>query len=372
MKDIVFHIPRGLRGYTIVQQAIIGRMVVLSQKGAKTVYYSTEDAKRDGFKRAFTDSVRQLKEVLEIRKGFRGCRQINVLQVLEMDSCIYINVPVSIMQRDDLNFAEKIVFGRIYTQTKQGTEKIKLTTSMIVNELGLADRTVKTYLKHLADLKLITAQNEFNGFANERFVSVNVDELEAHVSAESAPTILRNLHQQNYEICTNSFTDSALSSSMLQEHILQEPLLQECKKQKQEVITKDNSYPLSSTECEIYFSDYIQKYAHTNPALQMVNVPFEASQFFEYWSGRDWKDNKGKKVKSLKGRVATWIGRNIEKYERQLKRSNPMARLKSFEQLCDENGHLPNPFGFREDAKVLGFNDKDDEDEQPLNDELPF
>lgn len=372
MKDIVFHIPRGLRDYTIVQQAIIGRMVVLSHKGTKTVYYSTEDAQRDGFFKTFNNAIKQVDSLLEIKKGFRGCRQINVSQVLKMDSCIYINVPVSIMQRNDLNFAEKIVFGRIYTQTKQGTEKIKLTTSMIVNELGLADRTVKSYLKHLADLKLISAQNEFNGFANERFVSVNVAELEAHVSANSAPTIFTDLHLQSSRICTNNIHEFAPSSSMLQEHILQEPLLQECKKQKQEVITKDDSYPLSSVECEIYFSDYIQKYAHTNPALQMVNVPFEASQFFEYWSARDWKDSKGKKVKSLKGRIATWIGRNIEKYERQLKRSNPMARLKTFEQLCDENGHLPNPFGFREDAKVLGFNDKDDEDKQPLNDELPF
>lgn len=353
MNDIVFHIPRGLRGYTIVQQAIIGRMVVLSHKGAKTVYYSTEDAQRDGFCKTFNNAIKQVNNLLEIKKGFRGCRQINVLQVLEMDSCIYINVPVSIMQRDDLNFAEKIVFGRIYTQTKQGTEKIKLTTSMIVNELGLADRTVKTYLKHLAELKLISAQNEFNGFANERFVSVNVEELEAHVSAESAPTIFTDLHSQNSRICTNNIHDFAPSSSMLQEHILQEHILQE-----------ENGFPLSAEECEPYFEEYVQKYSAKQPYLLMMNIPAIASQFFEYWSNNDWKDSRGKKVKSIKGRVATWIGNNTTQLEREYRRNNALANLHTYEQIKDSNGNVPNLLAVREEEKILGF--------KTINDDLPF
>ena len=353
MKDIVFHIPRGLREYTIIQQAVIGRMVVLSRKGTKTVLYSGEDARRDCFPRAFTDVFKSLGNFLEVKKGFRGCRQIKVLKVLQMDSCIYINVPVSIMQRNDLNFAEKIVFGRIYTQTKQGTEKIKLTTSMLVNELGLADRTVKAYLKHLAELNLISASTEFNGIANERFVFVNVAELESHVSANSAPTVLRNLHQQNYEICTNSFTDFAPSSSMLQEHILQEHILQE-----------GNGFPLSAEECEPYFEAYVQKYSAKQPYLLMMNIPAIASQFFEYWSGNDWKDSKGKKVKSIKGRVATWIGNNTTQLEREYRRNNALANLHTYEQIKDSNGNVPNLLAVREEEKILGF--------KTINDDLPF
>ena len=144
MKDIVFHIPRGLREYSIVQQAVIGRMVVLSHKGANTVLYSTEDAKRDGFTQTFNNALLALKNFLQIKKGFRSCRQITVSQVLQMDSCIYINVPVSVMQREDLNFAEKMVFGRIYTQTKQGTEKIKLTTYQEGSWLKILEKNNKT------------------------------------------------------------------------------------------------------------------------------------------------------------------------------------------------------------------------------------
>lgn len=363
MKDIVFHIPRGLREYTIIQQAVIGRMVVLSRKGTKTVLYSGEDAKRDGFPRAFSDVFKSLSNFLEVKKGFRGCRQIKVLEGLQMDSCIYINVPVSIMQRDDLNFAEKIVFGRVYTQTKQGTEKIKLTTSMLVNELGLADRTVKAYLKHLAELNLISASTEFNGIANERFVSVNVAELEGHVSANSAPTVLRNLHQQNYEICTNSFTDFAPSSSMLQEHILQEHILQE----------QEHAFPQSAEECEPYFFSYIEKYKLKQPYLETMNVPAVASQFFEYYSSNGWKDSKGKPVKSIKGRVATWIGNLTIQLEREYRRNNPLANLKTYEQIKDANGNIPNLLAVRgEDEKLLSFTT--DKDDLPLciNNELPF
>lgn len=363
MKDIVFHIPRGLREYSIVQQAVIGRMVVLSHKGANAVLYSTEDAKRDGFTQTFNNALLALKNFLKIKKGFRGCRQITVSQVLQMDSCIYINVPVSVMQREDLNFAEKIVFGRIYTQTKQGTEKIKLTTSMLVNELGIADRTIKSYLKHLADVNLIYAQNEFNGIANERFVSVNVAEIEAHVNAKSAPTVFTNLHQQSSRICTNSFHDSALSSSKLQEHILQEHILQE----------QEHAFPQSAEECEPYFFSYIEKYKLKQPYLETMNVPAVASQFFEYYSSNGWKDSKGKPVKSIKGRVATWIGNLTIQLEREYRRNNPLANLKTYEQIKDANGNIPNLLAVRgEDEKLLSFTT--DKDDLPLciNNELPF
>ena len=375
MKDIVFHIPRGLREYTIIQQAIVGRLVVLSHKGNNEVYYSTNDAYRDGFTKQFNNAFNSLqkKSVIASDKSFGGCRRIRLnRQVLQMDSCIYINVPVSVMKSDKLNFAEKIMFGRIYTQTKQGTERIKLTTEMLVNELGLSDKSVKTYLKTLKDLELISTDVEYNGYIRERYICVNVDKIADMERVNSTLPIFSNLPDQSSVNYPTNFKEFTLSSSKLQEHILQEPILQECKSS-QEIISKDSEYPLSSIECESYFVEYIQKYAHTNGALQMINVPFEASQFFEYWSTRDWKDSKGKKVKSLKGRVATWIGRNIEKYERQYKRSNPLANLKTSEQLCAMYGSIPNPLGVRDESvKVLGFSKDEQDSQQVINDDLPF
>lgn len=44
--------------------------------------------------------------------------------------------------------------------------------------------------------------------------------------------------------------------------------------------------------------------------LQDAYVTDQVTQFMEYWEGNNWTDSKGHKVKSLKGRIATWT-RNI-------------------------------------------------------------
>lgn len=370
MASVLFKIPRGLQGYTIIDLAIIGRFVALSKKGTSKIFYSTKDAKKDGFTSDFKNHISKLSELLTVEKSYGGCRVITLNSgALQMESCLFILVPKEVMALSSLSFSDKIIFGRIFTQTKQGKEKIKLTTSMLSNEFFVSAKTIQRSLTSLKEQDLITTENVYNGSINERYVSVNMNILQglsSNSEGQIVPNNIQDMSSQYSEFDPHNIQNLTLSSSLLSEHILSEHILSECKKGKSEVITKKSEYPNSAKECEVYFYEYIQKYLHTNPALQMMNVPFVASEFFEYWSGNDWKDSKGKKVKSIKGRVATWIGNNIYKLEREYKKQNALARLHTYEEL---HGDTPNFLGNNE--SLLDFTDNDNTKEE-IKDDLPF
>ena len=48
--------------------------------------------------------------------------------------------------------------------------------------------------------------------------------------------------------------------------------------------------------------------------LKNLQLDLEVESFYNYWSEHEWKDSKNKPVKSLKGRVATWLTNWLKSY----------------------------------------------------------
>lgn len=72
------------------------------------------------------------------------------------------------------------------------------------------------------------------------------------------------------------------------------------------------TYPASSDEVLELFKGWRDKHVKLEPRIQGVNLALEAEKFFEYWSENDWA-RKGKKIKSVNGSIATWLGNACER-----------------------------------------------------------
>lgn len=60
-------------------------------------------------------------------------------------------------------------------------------------------------------------------------------------------------------------------------------------------------------------TEYVNKYGNTEPRLLKINLPFQAQQFFDYWSERNWKRKGGARMKSLKSSIATWLTNSADR-----------------------------------------------------------
>lgn len=62
------------------------------------------------------------------------------------------------------------------------------------------------------------------------------------------------------------------------------------------------------------FDDFVQAHVDRYPALSFLDTQLESEHFLAYWSERNWKDKNGKAVKSIKGRVATWLANWLKSF----------------------------------------------------------
>jgi hypothetical protein len=62
------------------------------------------------------------------------------------------------------------------------------------------------------------------------------------------------------------------------------------------------------------FDDFVQAHVDRYPALSSLDTQLESEHFLAYWSERNWKDKNGKAVKSIKGRVATWLANWLKSF----------------------------------------------------------
>ena len=75
---------------------------------------------------------------------------------------------------------------------------------------------------------------------------------------------------------------------------------------KQKLKTKV-TLPKSVDEVVILFEEYKQKNIEKYPELEHLDVEEQANMFWLYWNEQqNWKDSKGKPVKSIALRIATW------------------------------------------------------------------
>ncbi len=75
---------------------------------------------------------------------------------------------------------------------------------------------------------------------------------------------------------------------------------------------KKYTYPTSAEEVLELFKQWRDKHVKLEPRIQGVNLELEAEKFFEYWEDNDWS-RKGKKMKSVNGSIATWLGNCCDK-----------------------------------------------------------
>lgn len=92
--------------------------------------------------------------------------------------------------------------------------------------------------------------------------------------------------------------------------------------------TKKYTYPTSTEEVLELFKQWRDKHIKLEPRIQGVNLELEAEKFFEYWEENNWS-RKGKKMKSVNGSIATWLGNCCDKVRGSYKSKTDISSISS-------------------------------------------
>lgn len=238
-----------------------------------------------------------------------------------------------------LTLSEQILLGRLVVLTCNGKHPTIYTPSLANSELGLSRRT---YFNAIANLSLYDLiRTEKNNCISISLTDKAIDECKKCTNecknctdtnldkSNSYDKAVQNLHSECKKCTTENDVNQLLScfdeKSGVYIYNIYNILLnninnnkykkeKEINKEKEKVslsvktTAKRITYPTCSFECEPYFEAFVTKHLNDFPQLANLNIPFEAEQFYNYWAlEREWIDNSKKKVKSISGRVSTWL-----------------------------------------------------------------
>lgn len=105
--------------------------------------------------------------------------------------------------------------------------------------------------------------------------------------------------------------------------------------------TKKYTYPTSTEEVLELFKQWRDKHIKLEPRIQGVNLELEAEKFFEYWEENNWS-RKGKKMKSVNGSIATWLGNCCDKVRGNFK---PKTGTSGMPAMSEETMQMLNAIG---------------------------
>ena len=266
----------------------------------------------------------------------------------------------SLLKDKALTLNEKAFFQYLLDLSNNGEREVRLTYKQIKEELGLTQHSISALYKSLTEKKLIDVKSDRSGTHIKIYTLVHESECEKE--DKKTPDLNDSVYQNQNTTYSNEHTTYSTDTqrSKMNTHRIQndtpkkifDPLYiyilininninnkidnitnninninnkldllinnkkeKENKKEKQKVATPKNA-PITFTYDEVHtaFEDYVSSHCEQYQGLKNLQLDLEVESFYNYWSEHEWKDSKNKPVKSLKGRVATWLTNWLKSY----------------------------------------------------------
>lgn len=246
---------------------------------------------------------------------------------------------------NELSLNENYLYAYL-SERKDKDNKITTTALALQNELSLGRRVLAKNLHLLSSRNIISYSSSNKGLTitilnNDLSLCtrikeyVHVQSKELHVQNNKCTnnkialeSDLKDIDCTNEQVLLANFSSSPtplfsiykllllINKKLNKLNIKIKDKEREIYKEKEiEKTAQKKSYQKITLDDVIFaFDDFVQAHVDRYPALSSLDTQLESEHFLAYWSERNWKDKNGKAVKSIKGRVATWLANWLKSF----------------------------------------------------------
>lgn len=246
---------------------------------------------------------------------------------------------------NELSLNENYLYAYL-SERKDKDNKITTTALALQNELSLGRRVLAKNLHLLSSKNIISYSSSNKGLTitilnNDLSLCtrikeyVHVQSKELHVQNNKCTnnkialeSDLKDIDCTNEQVLLANFSSSPtplfsiykllllINKKLNKLNIKIKDKEREIYKEKEiEKTAQKKSYQKITLDDVIFaFDDFVQAHVDRYPALSSLDTQLESEHFLAYWSERNWKDKNGKAVKSIKGRVATWLANWLKSF----------------------------------------------------------
>lgn len=242
---------------------------------------------------------------------------------------------------NDLSLNENYLYAYL-SERKDKDNKITTTALGLQNELSLGRRVLAKTLQMLSSKNIISYSSSNKGLTitilnNDLSLCTRIKEY-VHVqnnkctnNKTALESDLKDIDCTNEQVLLDNFSSSPTPLFSVYKLLLLinkklNKLNKKIKDKEREIYkekeiekkaqTDQKKFPQNITleNVILAFDDFVQAHVDRYPALSSLDIQLESEHFLAYWSERNWKDKNGKVVKSVKGRVATWLANWLKSF----------------------------------------------------------
>lgn len=237
---------------------------------------------------------------------------------------------------NELSLNENYLYTYL-SERKDKDNKVVTTALALQNELCLGRRLLAKTLQMLSSKNIISYSSSNKGLTiiilNNDVYSMykctykknfctrtNVKSTHALENEKALESDLNGLectkvHQKSSKIPLYIYKYILIINNKL-DYLIQKDKEREIYKEKEieKSAQKKSNQKITLEDVIFAFDDFVQAHVDRYPALSSLDTQLESEHFLAYWSERNWKDKNGKAVKSIKGRVATWLANWLKSF----------------------------------------------------------
>ncbi len=234
---------------------------------------------------------------------------------------------------NELSLNENYLYTYL-SERKDKDNKVVTTALALQNELCLGRRLLAKILQMLSSkniisysssnkgLTIIILNNDVYKCTYEKNFCTCTDIKSTHtlknkkaLESDLSELECTKVHQKSSKIPLYIYKYILIINNKL-DYLIQKDKEREIYKEKEieKSAQKKSSKKITLEDVIFAFDDFVQAHVDRYPALSSLDTQLESEHFLAYWSERNWKDKNGKAVKSIKGRVATWLANWLKSF----------------------------------------------------------
>lgn len=244
---------------------------------------------------------------------------------------------------NELSLNENYLYAYL-SERKDKDNKIETTSSFLQNELSLGRRVLTKTLQLLSSKNIISysssnkgllitilnnevyhmykCTNEMKKCTNDMYKCTNetgkctcTSDEEMALESDLDDLVCTNVQQNAQKNAIYIYKYLLIINNKL-DYLLKKDKEREIYKEKEIEKKSQKKFPqdICLEDVVLAFEDFVQSHIDRYPALGSLDVQLESESFWAYWSDRNWKDKSGRTIKSVKGRVATWLSNWLKSF----------------------------------------------------------
>lgn len=240
---------------------------------------------------------------------------------------IYNHAPDWVYAIKTLGSTAKLVFERMFSLSKDGTQPVYIKRQDMADWLGVSLPAITRSFKELANLGLIEeipSDNKWNNIKN--FVINASDKQAQNVTIDSNKT----LQGSNKTLLSQTQNVTACSNEMLLSS-LDRNIERNSKKERESKRSASASLSYSFDDILVLFTQKANELKKDHLAIERMYLPTIAEKFFNFWSKKKFKFNLG-----LDGNITKWLLDECAHIESNLLRDTKSEKLAEQQQRANK------------------------------------